>query len=324
MAIPAVKNCTWNQPSHPIHLSHRFCRSKSPVARLKPFKSPNTKGLNDNLQWKAKSDLRERNQCEALQGQEMHLSTCVKQILVLHHQVRRGLVGSYRQDLGSQPAGHGTTPLCHALGHQSGLYCISQSAGTECVQGKRSYKLTFVDQEDAMFGSIWGMICFLSLKQISAFNHQWNTKQNTASINTWLQYQPFCGYSPEGRWLRVTLSPKNQPAINWHHSQAAAEARGPDSACLLPLHCILHPLHREMMQEPPAIPLAPEEPISGSWIPPCGCWCQEAQELILVCVHRPQHSSHMKDQEFWAVCGLLKTAGLQQLDLLSTSGHMGW
>lgn len=35
----------------------------------------------------------------------MHLSTCVKQILVLHHQVRRGLVGSYRQDLARSQLG---------------------------------------------------------------------------------------------------------------------------------------------------------------------------------------------------------------------------
>lgn len=68
--------------------------------------------------------------------------------------------------LGSQAAGHGTTTLYHALDHQSGLHSVSLFPSQ---QGRRSYKLTFVDQEDVICGSIWGIIGFLSLKQISAF-----------------------------------------------------------------------------------------------------------------------------------------------------------
>lgn len=145
----------------------------------------------------------------------MYLSRCVKQILVLHYPVRRGLVGSYRQDLARRQLGmapHLRTMLwaTKAVYTLSQCFPVSREGGCE---GKRSYKVTFMDQEDVMCGSIWGTIGFLSLKQISAFKHQWNTnKQNTASISTRQQYHPFCGYCPEGRLQRVTLNPENQLA----------------------------------------------------------------------------------------------------------------
>lgn len=111
------------------------------------------------------------NQCEALQVQETYLSTCEPNSCAsLPSEKRFG--GLLQAGLGSQAAGHSTTPLYHALGHQSGLsqcFPVSKEGGCE---GKRSYKVTFMDQEDVMCGSIWGMIGFLSQKQISAFKHQ--------------------------------------------------------------------------------------------------------------------------------------------------------
>lgn len=75
----------------------------------------------------------------------MHLSRCVKQILVLHYQVRRGLVGSYKQDLARRLLGM-APHLCTMPWATKAVYTVSvfpsQQGGSVCA-GKEELQTHF-------------------------------------------------------------------------------------------------------------------------------------------------------------------------------------
>lgn len=165
----------WPQP--------QICRSKSPVAGLKLFQFPPYQGT--QWQFTVKSKIRS---CErGINVKHCKYKKCISAdvwnkffcFITKWEEVWWAPIGRTRLT-GSWAWHHNSVPC---LGPQSGLYSVSVFPSQ---QGRRNYKLTFMDQEDVMCGSIWSTIGFLSLKQISAFKHQWNTnKQNTASISTW-------------------------------------------------------------------------------------------------------------------------------------------
>lgn len=212
------------------------------------------------------------------------------------------------------------------MGHQRVLHTVSvsRSAGREgALQGKWLH-LASLDREGMMCGSIWGTTGFISLKQICAFKHQWNAnKLNTISVSAPYQYYPFCRSHLKGRQLRVTLTPENQLALDSCRSRRARHSL-PASP-----HCTSHPPYSEMTGEPPAAPLAPEELISGAWIPPLAQLLAPASSRadFGMTMHRPQHSplcwrGMHEESGVWATL-VTWQLGLQQLDLLSTLENMG-
>lgn len=145
------------------------------------------------------------NQCEALQVQETYLSTCEPNSCAsLPSEKRFG--GLLPAGLGSQAAGHSTTSLYHALGHQSGLsQCFPVSREGGCEGKKEELQTHFHGPGRCNVWVNMGHDWFPFPEADLCFQAPVNTnKQNTASVSTRQQYHPFCGYRPEGRWLRVT------------------------------------------------------------------------------------------------------------------------
>lgn len=186
MAISAVKNCTWAQPSHHIHLSRRFAGSSLLLLGWNHLNPPIPRD-SVTIYSEKQNQISERGinvklckykKCISADAWNKFLCFITKWEEVWWAPTgRTWLAGSW--------AWHHTFVPC--LGPPKWFllsWCFTVSREGGCA-GKEEL-LTFVNQEDVMCGSIWGMIGFLSLKQIFAFKHQWNThNQNMASISTW-------------------------------------------------------------------------------------------------------------------------------------------